>query len=177
MRKLIGLFLLAALLANPALALKSQRYAIRGLNACKAGTVSFYDTSGGNATWTTMPNALTFFRGQGQTSTRYVDLTGCTEVQLSVMTSSTASETGAYILLKYLPLSSGYNATVGNWTQLGQNADVSITVAGTTSSMLQSGWQPLATAAQGKTLLVLAGGGAASGLASPTFGAITMQYR
>lgn len=167
--RILFLIIACLLLAQPAFA---QRYS-PSFNGCRGGIISFYDAAGSNATWSSMPASLTCFRGQCPTSTRHVNTNGCTEVRVIAMTSTVAAAAGADLVLKYLTT---YDATVANWLQLGQNADVEVALTAT-STMLRSRWHTLAPAARNKDILVVLAGKDGDASASPTFGSIYMEFR
>jgi hypothetical protein len=122
-------------------------------------------------TWTNMPAAVTFFGGSHRLATK-VDLTLYNQVRLLVNKQGVAGAAAAVVRLRYR---TAFDATVGNWLQIGESASVQVAV-NVTNTVLDSGWLNLATGAKADVFIALDGSGG-DGVLDPAFGSIIAQFR
>lgn len=99
------------------------------------------------------------------------DLTGYSEVRLVVMKLGTAGAAASVIRAKYI---TAFNATVGNWVQLG-TSDVVVAI-NSTNQIRETAWIPLATAAKADVFLGIAMQGGDAAL-DPIVGSVSLQFR
>lgn len=139
-------------------------------------SVPIFPNTGTNITWTNMPAALTFFNA---VSRWYVGApcTYVTQVMLNVVMAGTGGFAGSKIRLLYRTQAAGWDATVGNWNQLGSAAQVQATITSTgTTFLATSGWIDIATLAKDE-ILVMATGLDGDGIVDPQFNSIIAYFR
>jgi hypothetical protein len=128
-------------------------------------------SDGAGITWTNMPSAVTFFGGSHRFATK-INLTDYTQVRLIVNKQGTAGAASSIVRLRYR---TAFDATVGNWLQIGESASVQVAV-NVTNTVLDSGWINLATGAKADVFVVLDGSGG-DGVLDPVFGSLVAQFR
>lgn len=121
-------------------------------------------------TWTNMPLAATFFNGSHRFALK-ADLTGLTECRLVVNKQGTAGAAASKIILLYR---TAFDATVGNWVQIG-TSEVSCAI-NVQNTVVVSSWIALATLAKADVFVTISGSGG-DGAADPVFGNIVAQFR
>jgi hypothetical protein len=141
--------------------------------ATKIATVISFQASGATTTWTSMPSALTEFRGTSNTRTK-VDLTNATEARITVRTAGTAGATGAVLAVQY-------STDQSTWKFLDDGASPvantnAVAIDSTNTTFVQSSWTTLAAGAKGDVFLRLVGQNG-DGTVSPAIGMITLQVR
>jgi hypothetical protein len=120
--------------------------------------------------WSSMPAAETWHASNA--ACRKIDLTNYTQVRLTVMKLATAGPAGMLIRAKYRTT---WDATVGNWAQLGVS-DVACVIGTGVSQPYDSGWINLAAGARADVFVGIAGA-SGNGSLSPAFGNVMLHFR
>lgn len=144
-----------------------QIRSIFGVAAPKSVT---FLADGADVVWTSMPAAVTFFGGANRHAKK-LDLTNYVEARMVLNKMGVAGAAAAVVRARY---SLTFDPTAANWLALGTGA---IQVAVNVTNALQvSSWIPLAAGAKADVFVCLDGSGG-SGVLSPAFGAINLQFR
>lgn len=132
--------------------------------------VTFY-APGTASAWTSMPAALTEFRGQTATRQK-ANLAGKTQFRITLRTTGTAGATGSVIGVQYSTDESTWNFLDDGSVTAGTNA-AAITSTNTT---VTTAWTNLATNAKGDVTLRVVGQNG-DGVISPTLGNIALELQ
>jgi hypothetical protein len=145
-----------------------RRYKLQGFTT----NINFIAGAGTAAVvWTNMPVALNFWQATATRSIQKINLTPYRFVRLHVLMTVVGAAT-AMLMLRYLPVATGYSTTVTDYLQLGTSeAQVSIAALGFTSSA----WIPLAVGANIDAFLALVGING-DGVLDPAFAQIWAEF-
>ena len=126
--------------------------------------------AGGGVIWTNMANTGAFFNGSSTYVTK-LDLVAFTGVRLVVNMGQTAGTASGALYLGYV--SPPFVATPASYLSLDTN--VTRTRIGLTTTVIDSGWNPIAAGARSGVYVALLGS-SGSAAVSPVFGMVTAQF-
>lgn len=132
--------------------------------------IPFHCAANANATWTSMPSALSFLLGDHKGVT-YADLTNYTQARIVVHMRAVAGVSGSKLILRYR---SSDSTTATDYSDIG-TSEVSATIDAINITT-KSAWVDLAAGAKGDVLIAVMGSGG-DGTVSPTIGSVHVQFR